>query len=202
MEISDLIINPLIAGIVGFFLGILFHEDTKNWLYYRFLKSPLKLSSQQADNLGPLYHGPMNVGDMFIEEINIMNVSRIPIWIERMEVIMKFLNWKGSKIRRMTFWFQDYGRLLDAMEQARLNPFGGIEDLKSVEYPTEQRVGTNFVGQNTVPMLLKPNEHKKLYFGMLGLVKGKSIESMVTIYPICEYKKPKLSYNLIFAQKT
>ncbi len=211
MAISDVVISSIATGIVGFSLGIVLHENLKNWFYYKFVRSPLEISSNHFDTSGRI-GGMWTWNTAFMDTLTITNVSDTPIRVRRIGIDKKILKNTGSRVVLASFLFRDYNKLIKSMG---LNTTGLKEWMKETsvqdelvnpytaklgEISTYKQFGPHIAGADTGSITINPNEQANLYLGVLCLTDLDKfiIPVDVTVYPVSDYKNPKIPYKITF----
>ena len=185
MDILEVIVTAIIFGFAGYLISLFFHQNLKSWLYFRYMKSPLELSSSLFDAVGYEYRF-MKVGKKFTDTLIITNNSDIPIRIKKMEADIKLLDGRPSQSGFTRFWFGKQEQLERSMGTGN---------------PVQKSRLLSMGDGDLFPKVLKPQEHTKIFFGISAFSELDRVRTIVSIYPVYDYKKPKISYFLAFTKK-
>jgi hypothetical protein len=202
MAISDVVISSLVTGIVGFGLGIFLNQNLSDWLYYKIVRPPLELSSRWIDTTGHPLNEFMRVGNEFNDIISITNVSNAPITIRRMEADLQEADGKEwMRGQFLIFLFKNSDSFARSM---KMNKPGLERNSKSHDTglsPSTRWTGFPKILDIESPIILKPHDSIKIYLGIIGISKQGPAKVRVFVYPVYDYKKTELYYNLIFNQR-
>jgi hypothetical protein len=200
-----------IFDVVTKILGVFLSENSRNWLDYKFVRPPLEISSNYLDRFGRIGSIGFQATE-FVDAITITNLSGMPVRIRRIEVDKKLLKKIDSRVVLGTFLFRDNKKLIESMmlnipglknwmketsaEEEVFKPYTAMLG----EISVYKKCGPHISEHGTGSITLKPNDHIDLYFGVTCLTDvGKTIIPIrINVYPISDYKNPKISYKIDF----
>lgn len=175
-------IETILVAFVSFLIGAIFHQTLKDYVFYKFVWSPIEICSDHPRHKDMLKYG-INVDKQFEDTITIYNKTNDTIMIRQLEVKTTPLEKQYSKKRFSVFLHKDQDRLNKSISMNVKNKFRG----------------TTTSDINLLPIILKPKEYTKVYFGILAdTEKGKEIDTTISIEPVYDYKISKLKYFVIF----
>jgi hypothetical protein len=214
MEILDAIIAGVVVAVIGYILNLFLHENLKSQVYFKFLKSPLKLSSSFIDKFAYHKDGFMESNE-FKDTISIANESDIPIRIKRMQVIIEILSEAVPPSSFTAFWSETDKQLTRLMKPSRpvvksglVEPLSadllpetlGIE-LPALNKPAAKITPVELSDVNLFPVTVKPKGGPvERCFGISWSPKLDIVRAKIIVYPVSDYKKPEISYNVVFSK--
>ncbi|MDD5416465.1 MAG: hypothetical protein PHU12_00650 [Candidatus Aenigmarchaeota archaeon] len=137
----------------------------------------------------------------FNDAITITNSSNSTIKISTLIVEARPFDEYDGKVQFRTFFMNDKEK---SIKHTSYNPTWLERDLATngKMFNKEIKICDRSVDEKVFPIIIKPNEHKKVYFGIRGIGNGKSLlKTQIVIYPKYNYKKVSLRYNIAFDNK-
>jgi len=166
--------------LIGFILGLFLGPYVQNYIFYKFIWSPIKIHSDFYESISPKETKIQTNCRVFKDTITIKNNSPYNVRIKRISISVKSLE-KNKKIKR-------FSKAIHSNESG-VEKFLNFSDRKYGE--TTKEIGL-------FPFDLESQQTKKIWFGVISPANLKSnIETKITVSIESEYKKSKLIYHKI-----